>query len=1241
MTAIYAPFKKIFSLLALCPVTATGLFAQQNFALHSDWSVTDPFHQSGFISNVSQFDGKDGNKNSNILFGIANDGVEVYFTSTGYTYKHTRVTLPEREEGERTGRTLRGRIREEEREMKPEYEEQFVHVEWVGANPSPVCEYLDPVSHYYTYGDVRDKTGHTSLKAYAYKRILVKDLYPGIDVEYTVPEGKSGIKYALILHPGADLALVKMKYSGDEGMALDDKGNVVIKSKFGDIVDHAPLTCYADNRSPVGSIFSLQKNEVSFKVANHSAARTLVIDPWSSVPTFTGYNGSYDCDFDNAGGMYVYGGTFPWQMIKFNSAGVQQWVYSSTPFNSTWSYYYGDFCVDHTSGSSYQVESINTGIGTQVIKLNSNGTQLVVFPGNVQLEEGWRIAYDQCNDKIVIAGGGVSYYNQGGTIDTSCTTLSAVNVINYNEIGHDMCYLTLDKAGMAYMATTNYGNTNYNNRMLKMNETTLAPTIWMVADGYTFQEGGNLTYISGGANQASGYNGICASPNFLYTCDGVTLKKWDKATGTLLQSAVIAGTPRTCGGMDVDDCDNIYIGVQSAVNKYDVNLNLLGSTPTTNIVYDLKLGPNNKLYASGKNFAQELTIVSTCTQGPMTINMTSTGSSCSSNSGTATATPTGGVGPYTYSWVPGGQTTQTITGLSSGTYTVYITDSGCPPITQQATVTVTNSGSLSVTASQTNLQCASSTNGSATVTVNGGQSPYTYSWTPSGGSNSTATGLGPGMYTVYVTDASGCSTTQTFTLTAPPALTLALTPTNIQCNGGTGSASANAGGGTGPYTYSWNNAQTNSNATGLSAGTYTCVITDANGCTMQQTVTITQPSAITASASPTNTSCGNSNGSATVTASGGTGTLTYSWAPSGGSGSTASGLSPGSYTVYITDANGCTQTSTVNIAPSTAPTATLASQTNLLCASSANGTASVTVNGGASPYTYSWNNAQTAANATGLGPGTYTCYVTDASGCTTTQTVTITAPPPITAAAASTFASCGSNDGTATATANGGTGTLTYSWSPGGGSSATITGLAVGNYTCVITDANGCTQTVTTTVTNASGPTATVSPDVTIQGGSSTNISATGGGSYSWTPSSGLSCTTCANPVASPTSTTQYCVFVTDQGGCSDSACMTVTVDIPCPSNADFTAPNAFSPNGDGHNDVFTLQGLRTCVVEFKFIIYDRWGEKVFETTDITLGWDGTYKGNALDPAVFIYYVSATLSNGTEIVKRGNISLIR
>ncbi|MBN8861270.1 MAG: SprB repeat-containing protein, partial [Sphingobacteriales bacterium] len=239
--------------------------------------------------------------------------------------------------------------------------------------------------------------------------------------------------------------------------------------------------------------------------------------------------------------------------------------------------------------------------------------------------------------------------------------------------------------------------------------------------------------------------------------------------------------------------------------------------------------------------------------------------------------------------------------------------------------------------SQINVSCSGGSNGSATVSASGGAAPYTYSWAPSGGTAATATGLAAGSYTVTITDNIGCTKTQTVNITQPAAITSSIvSQTNIACNGGsTGAATITASGGTGTLTYNWTPGNPTGDGTasvsGLPAGTWTCTITDANSCTKTQSVTITQPSVITSSvSSQTNVSCnGGSNGSATITASGGTGPYIYSWAPSGGTAATATGLAAGPYTVTITDANACTKTQSVTITQPAVITSGVSSQTNV------------------------------------------------------------------------------------------------------------------------------------------------------------------------------------------------------------------------------------------------------------------------------------------------------------------------
>ncbi len=548
------------------------------------------------------------------------------------------------------------------------------------------------------------------------------------------------------------------------------------------------------------------------------------------------------------------------------------------------------------------------------------------------------------------------------------------------------------------------------------------------------------------------------------------------------------------------------------------------------------------------------------------------------------------------------------------------------------------------TVTGTNATCNNTCDGTATANPTSGTPPYTYLWSPGNQITQTITGLCPGTYTCVVTDAAAQTVSGTYIVTAPAAVTLVATSTNILCNGQcNGTANSTGAGGTGTITYVWNPGNfTTQNLTGLCQGTYTVTATDANGCSLSSTVTITEPPLLTSTATSTNVSCFNANdGTATVTSSGGTGTLTYSWSPSGGNQPNASNLGPNTYTVTTTDVNGCTSTSVVTVTqpPQIIPTSMGAAVT---CFGTCNGSGTVGATGGTGTFTYVWSPGNgTGTNLSSLCAGTYTVVMTDATGCTMTDTVQVATPPSMILSTTTLDASCNQANGSATVTATVGPTPYTYSWSPNGGTGATGTSLAAGTYTVTVTDANGCTATTTAMVIDNS-PVATISPSITIMAGDNTILTATGGGSYTWSPTTGLNCTTCVSVTANPTVTTQYCVTVTDANGCTDMTCNLVTVEYPCPTSPDFTVPNAFSPNRDGKNDIFIIQGIGLCVKDFVLTIFDRWGEKVFQTTNSNLGWDGTFHNKIMDPGVYTYFVSTTLvANGATIQKKGNVTLIR
>ena len=447
----------------------------------------------------------------------------------------------------------------------------------------------------------------------------------------------------------------------------------------------------------------------------------------------------------------------------------------------------------------------------------------------------------------------------------------------------------------------------------------------------------------------------------------------------------------------------------------------------------------------------------------LTVTTTNNNISCTGfNDGDATATPAGGVGPYSYVWNPGGFSTNTIFGLSAGTYTVTVTDvNGC---TVTATESISDPAPVSVSIiSSTDVSCFGGSDGIAVSIVTGGTAPVSYAWSPSGGTGSTESGLVAGIFTVTATDAKGCTASAIATINQPVSLTEVVSSSDVTCNGGAdGTASISVTGGVAPLSYFWSpSGGSDSLATGLNAGTYYITVTDANGCQLQDSVVINEPAALVASiSSSSNVSCaGDNDGSATVLVVGGTPTYSYSWAPTGGTAATATGLPAGIYTVTATDLNGCTASVSVTITESSVLTATITSSTNVSCFNGGDGSATVAPAGGTGPYTYNWApTGGTSASAIGLTFGIYTTEITDALGCTATATIEITHPSAITGVVSATEVTCnGGSDGFANIVASGGTSSYTYLWSSGGTTSIE-TGLSAGFYNVTVTDVNGCTN---------------------------------------------------------------------------------------------------------------------------------------------------------------------------------------
>ncbi len=461
-----------------------------------------------------------------------------------------------------------------------------------------------------------------------------------------------------------------------------------------------------------------------------------------------------------------------------------------------------------------------------------------------------------------------------------------------------------------------------------------------------------------------------------------------------------------------------------------------------------------------------------------------------------------------------------------------------------------------------------------------GSKTWTFNWT--------APASGTGSFTFYgafnITNSSISSAGDTIylsTLAVSEAIpfTATATGTNLNCNGVcSGTASVAFSGGAGGYSFLWNTVPPSitQSVSGLCAGTYNVTITDQLGATATSSYTVTQPTALSASVpNHTNVSCfGGNNGIATASATGGTGNYSYSWNTNPvQTTQTASNLPQGTYTVTVTDALGCSTTSSVSITQPTALSASIPNHTNVSCFGGNNGSATVTPNGGTTGYSYSWNTSpvQTTQTANNLSQGTYTATVTDALGCSNTSAVSITQPTALSASIPNhTNVSCfGGNNGSATVTPSGGTTGYSYSWNTSPvQTTQTASNLPQGTYSATVTDALGCVTTATVSITQPTSLAVGAGNDVAFCqgfsaaiGGNPSALGGTIGYSYSWSPLSDLSAANVANPTVLSTinQTTTYTLTVTDGNGCTASDDMIVTVTSAATAIASAT-DTAFCP---------------------------------------------------------------------------------
>jgi gliding motility-associated-like protein len=621
--------------------------------------------------------------------------------------------------------------------------------------------------------------------------------------------------------------------------------------------------------------------------------------------------------------------------------------------------------------------------------------------------------------------------------------------------------------------------------------------------------------------------------------------------------------------------------------------------------------------------------------------------------GTAHVLAAGGRPPYAYAWSGDTSTSALAISLSAGTATVTVTDfAGC---TATASVNINQPTQLTIeTIRLTNTHCATSHDGRAVAIDSGGVAPYTFTWDGTVGIDS-ITNLDQGQHTLLLTDASGCTATQTFNIDTIYVLHITMSEIDVTCFGGTnGNASTTVLNGTPAYTFAWSpSGGAQPSASNLSAGEQYVLVTDQYGCVTNDSIMVNQPNQIADTVYHIDPLCfGNHNGKAVVSIGNTVGPYSYTFAGSAyQNNDTVYNLASGIYAITITDGRGCTVTDADTLTDPTQLQMT-DSLIHISCAGGSNGAIIIHAHGGTMPYTYTWTPPNTNDSVfSSLSQGQYTFTVTDAHGCQQKGAEQLQSPSPIifTYIQSDSTSCADSSDGHIVVNVVGGTpGDLVpFTYSIDGinyYSNHNFYDLHAGTYTVYVKDSPGCVIDTPIVVGQPLALTVSIDPydSVIALGGSITlttvvsNFTTQAVNSHVWTPSVGLSCIDCANPVATPFLTTQYHLAVNYGKNCYTYADATVGVG----HGSNVYIPNAFTPNGDGVNDVFSVYGSELSSVSMT--VYNRWGEKIFDSGDNQWAtWDGTYMGNLQSNGVYVYYVELTYLDGRKKTRQGSVTLIR
>jgi len=556
----------------------------------------------------------------------------------------------------------------------------------------------------------------------------------------------------------------------------------------------------------------------------------------------------------------------------------------------------------------------------------------------------------------------------------------------------------------------------------------------------------------------------------------------------------------------------------------------------------------------------------------------------------------------------------------------------------------------SITVNQ--ITCYGMDNGSISIKMNGGNKPYLYRWSHTPKDTSYLKNLQKGSYRVQITDSNNCTIDTNITIIEPPLLSVLLQDIvdTVYCDEiCRGKALAVASGGTPPYSYNWITGDTTALLDSLCAGKYTLWLKDSRGCrdTIIFVVSDTSSMEVRDTAKPA-TCYDACDGWVQIIIVQAVMPCKITW-KTGQTSDFVDSLCRGYYDVSVIDDQHCTRRVFPNV---DAPPPILVDSSVIIhpyCKKEDGGFIWVSIAGGTPPYTYFWDGSPKSGtdSLSGLTETRgYVLRVVDANDCKMDTTLYLLDFDTLAIKYQTKNIPCYDVcNGSVAISVSGGVVPYTYLWTDGNGYPS-LSDLCEGEYEITVYDSNQCfTTAIIPVIVDTTLFPANVrawSDLASIYRGQSTTIYGSDYGNefdYSWSPPDYLNTTKGTKAITTPLNTIIYTYKTADTNGCEAiDTVMIIVNDVICEDPYVFV-PNAFTPNGDGKNDILYVRG--DVLEKIDFAIYDRWGEKLFETKDKNIGWDGTFRGRPCDPGVYVYYLDATCIGGARYLHKGNVTLIR